>query len=297
MPRRAVARTLRLLVSAGLLLWLATRVSLADAAQAARTMQMPPLVAAAGAIVIGQVLRAVRTCALVRGGVRGADLAPMLRMQMLAFLPGMLSPAKAGELFKVALLRREWGVSVARGTSAFFAERLADVAVLGACAAWGLVVVFGGVIPHAAYGVAAAAGLAAVGGAWVWRANMLPPSLHERMRNAIADVRWVPFAITTVLYWALVVGIVWLFARSAQSAVSYPIMLGAVPLSLLSALLPISFGGFGVRESAMVLLFQHEAVGCTGAQALGIALLYDGLGLGIPALMGLGYVLAGPRHA
>lgn len=288
---------MRLAVSAAVLGWVVTRVPWTEAAATARELRVAPLLAAVVAIVAGQLLRAVRTCALLRAGVRLADLPAMLRMQMLAFLPGLFSPAKAGELVKVEFLRREWGVSVARGTGAFLAERLADVGVLGLWATWGVVAVFGRAMPRLVP-LTAAAALAGCGGAyWLWRTDRVPPAWRDRVRRALADVRWGPALGASVAYWGLVVGIVWLFARSAGSAASYAALAGAVPLSLLTALLPVSFGGFGVREGAMVVLFTHPAVGCTKAEAVAVGLLYDALGLGVPALMGAAYMLGGRRHA
>ena len=279
-----------------MLAWVLTRVPWADTRAAFTQLRLGPLVLAVAVIVAGQVVRAVRTCALVRGGVRAADLPPMLRMQMLAFLPGMLSPAKAGELVKVELLRRQWGISLARGTAAFFTERLADVLVLGAAAAWGLGGVFGQAIPPLAYAGAAAPFVAGVAAYWVWRGDRLPAAWRARIRDGLGGVQWTPVVGASVVYWFLVVGIVWLFARSAGSDVPFLALAGAVPLCLLTALLPVSFGGFGVREGAMVVAFQHAAVGCTAAQAVAISLLYDVVGLGVPALMGVTYMLARPRH-
>lgn len=295
-PRRGLPRAVRIAVSLALLGWLVTRIPPAHLADTARTLRLGPVLVALAAILLGQVLRAVRTCALLRDGVRLADIPPMLRMQMLAFLPGMLSPAKAGELLKVELWRREWDISLARGGAAFFAERLADVAVLGACALWGLAGVFGQTIPRAGYIAAATIVLCLVVGTGAWRAGIAPAGWRDRARDALAQVRWIPFVGASIAYWVLVAGIVWLFARATHSSVPFPVMLGTVPLALLTALAPISFGGFGVREGAMVLLFQQAAVGCTEAQAVAIALLYDVLGLGVPALMGIGYMLARPRH-
>ena len=62
-------------------------------------------------------------------------------------------------------------------------------------------------------------------------------------------------------------------------------------------MIPISFSGFGLREAVMVLLFQRPPVGADYEQALLTSLLYDIVGLGIPALMGVAFWLGGKKDA
>jgi uncharacterized membrane protein YbhN (UPF0104 family) len=52
-------------------------------------------------------------------------------------------------------------------------------------------------------------------------------------------------------------------------------------------MIPISFSGFGVREAAMVIFFQRPPMGTSYEQALLISLMYDIIGLGVPAVMGV----------
>jgi hypothetical protein len=99
----------------------------------------------------------------------------------------------------------------------------------------------------------------------------------------------------TMVYWGVVFLEVWCFCKAAlfDARIWHPAIV--VPPALLTSIIPITFSGFGLREAALILLFQRPPIGTNYEQALLISVMYDIVGLGIPALMGVLFWLSGKR--
>ena len=76
--------------------------------------------------------------------------------------------------------------------------------------------------------------------------------------------------------------------------ISLEILFALTPAALLIAMIPISFGGWGVREVAFVLVLGMASVGATAALSLSIA--FGALRLIVGAIGGLAWVLLNETH-
>ena len=248
-------------------------------------------------IVAGQVVRARRLAVMVLGGEVRGSLWQILRIQMVSFLPGVISPAKVGEVTKVYMLQSELGTPVARGLACFVGERALDLLLLGPLAAIGILVFFraglrvhlssglGLIIPLAVFGLFAAL---AVASPWARKKGV---SLYE-LWQTVSPSRIFEAGFLTLVYWGIVFLEVWCFCKASAIDVRPWSISLVVPPALLSSMIPISFSGFGVREAAMIVLLQKPPVLASYDQALLVSLLYDIIGLGIPILMGILFWLA-----
>lgn len=210
-----------------------------------------------------------------------------------------VSPARAGDLLRVrALQGRAPGGLVLAG---LLAERLMDVAILAAIAAagaawlgrWDLA------LPAAA-ALAAALGLCLLSGCL--REGAAPAAgssrlawLRARARAAagvFARLRRHPGRIALAAaiglgHWMAAILLVRLLFGGVSAPLSMIEVAAAMPLAIFVGLLPVTLGGMGTRDAAMVLLFGAWA---SPEQSLAVALLYTAFVYGFPALIGLPFL-------
>ncbi|MBF0196276.1 MAG: flippase-like domain-containing protein [Planctomycetes bacterium] len=77
--------------------------------------------------------------------------------------------------------------------------------------------------------------------------------------------------LLTSLQWAISIFQVWLFYLEVGSGISILHVAALLPLAILIGLLPISFGGVGTRDTALILLFTPFA---TQVQSFTVGLLF-----------------------
>ncbi len=284
-------------ISVAILLFLFRHANLAQSLSHLSQLRYPFLFLSIILIVAGQVVRARRLAVMVLGGEVRGSLWQILRIQMVSFLPGVISPAKVGEVTKVYMLQSELEVPVARGLACFVGERALDLLLLGPLAAIGIFIFFraglrvqlgsglGLMVALAVFSLFAALALAIL---WARRRGV---SLHE-LWQTVSPSRIFEAGFLTLIYWGIVFLEVWCFCKaSAIDTQPWRISL-VVPPALLSSMIPISFSGFGVREAAMIILLQKPPVLASYDQALLVSFMYDIIGLGIPVLMGILFWLA-----
>jgi len=297
---RRFSTAAKIVVSAIILLVLFRKANLQKGIQLAGAVDFGFILISIALIILAQFVRAFRlTLMLFAGSVR-ENYRRVLRIQMVSFLPGLVSPAKIGEAAKIYLLRSETGVPLGRATACFVAERIFDMLLLVPLAIAGLYLLLGpsltislraGSLFVLAFAVICAAVGVPFGISFARRKGMTVADVW----HAVAPSKLFEAGAVTMLYWGLVFLEVWCFCRAAHfSSAMWKVAL-AVPPALLSSLLPISFSGFGVREAALVFLLQRPSLGATYDQALLISLMYIILGLGVPALMGIFYWMPGKK--
>ena len=114
----------------------------------------------------------------------------------------------------------------------------------------------------------------------------------ERIRRrpaAIASVLGVAF-----VYQLTVVAAAWVAAQVLGIHVGWIAMTAVIPVVAIAQVLPISVGGLGLREGALVLLLHPLGVGATKATALGLLLYAINL---VVSLLGAPAFAVGPRDA
>jgi uncharacterized membrane protein YbhN (UPF0104 family) len=288
-----LSSALKIVVSAAILLFLFRKANLTQGAHHLSQLRYSFILLSVVLIVIGQVLRAQRLSMLVFGGLEKNRVLRILRIQMVSFLPGLISPAKLGEISKVYMLRSEFEVPTARGLMCFAVERLLDLFLLGPLAAIGLYVFFqNGLLFNISeawmqflfLAIIALLGVIALG---IILMRVGGERSFRDMWQTTAPDSVIKASVLTLLYWGVVLMEVWCFCKASgfEAEIWHTAMV--VPTALLSSMIPISFSGFGLREAAMVILFQRPPIGTSYEQALLIGLMYDIIGLGVPAIMGV----------
>ena len=288
---RKLSATLKIIVSAAILLFLFRKANLAQGVQHLSQLRHSFLLLSVVLIIGGQVLRALRLAVMVAGNPKEEMVWRVLRIQMVSFLPGLISPAKLGEVSKVYMLKSELDVPATRGLVCFIMERILDLSLLTPLAVIALYIFFrNGLLfnlkPGWEYSLIAASilfvGAFAAGIMWVRKKEL---SLKD-LWNSVGPDEFIRASVLTIFYWGVVFLEVWCFCRASGFDANAWHMGLVVPPALLSSMIPISFSGFGVREAAMVIFLQRPTIGATYEQALLISLMYDIIGLGVPALMG-----------
>lgn len=298
---RKLSLAAKILISAAILLILFRKANLQHGIHFAGNIRYVFILASVALIVLAQFVRAHRLAVMISGKSPQAAFLPVLRIQMVSFLPGIVSPAKIGEASKIYMLQKQTNTPFGKATACFVAERVLDMLLLVPLALLGLYALLGPSLTISLKsGAVAAILIVAMGMA---AGVPLGVSLAKRRGLTIADIwhaaapsKLLEAGAVTVLYWGLVFWEVWFFCKAALFAPPLWRVATAVPPALLSSLLPISFSGFGVREAALVFLLQRPSIGATYDQALLVSLMYIVFGLGVPALMGLFYWLTGKKH-
>lgn len=93
---------------------------------------------------------------------------------------------------------------------------------------------------------------------------------------------WALAAVSLSIHAASIVGI-WLISRAVGLSVGIGVLLVTVPIALIAAMVPISIGGWGVREGVLVTLLAIYDVARDGALAM--SLLF-GVALALASLPG-----------
>ncbi len=228
----------------------------------------------------------------------------------------LVLPSKLGDLSKGYFLYRTGALDLKRSMNVVVFEKMLDVASLAAFMLAGVVLMLarGGALPVALPAVLAAAGigLLAVGlvaALYVIPLNSFPgmpalmrflgsrPKLH-RFRDLLQSSHEVLALLRAkgAQPWTIVVlsGLIWVFHLVQISF--FFLALGAaaplgqfaslVPLAIFVGLLPLSIGGFGTRDTALILFFPQFAP----SVMLGVA-LYVNLRYILPAVAGIPYLM------
>ncbi len=210
-------------------------------------------------------------------------------------------PSKLGEMSKAYFLNRHSNVALSRGVALVVLEKVLDVAglctlvlvgVLGAPRRGGLEVTAG---------LAALLFIAMVGLLLTLPTRglhrLLPAGwpLMNRLQNLLADwdvtvtawkqrpARLLGIVALSCLLWFLHLLQIYLFFPTLHSTVGIQAVFAYVPISIFIGLLPVTIGGMGTRDSALILLFApYESASVMAGVGLLCSLRY-----GVDTLMGL----------
>jgi uncharacterized membrane protein YbhN (UPF0104 family) len=299
-PLRKFSSILKIIVSVAILVFVFRKVDLSQVDRYTGNIRLSFLLLSVVLIVAGQVVRAWRLAVLLFGAEKGKHLWAVLRIQMVSFLPGVISPAKIGEVTKIFMLQADLDIPTERGLVCFVAERVFDLLVLSPLAAMGLYVFYrAGLdvrLETGWIGLAASA----IG---VFFIALLLGALFARSRGisfgnlwrAVSPKGMVKAGAFSLFYWLIVFLEVWCFCMAAGFDAHPLHMAIVVPPALLSSMLPITFSGFGIRELAMTVLLQSPPVASSYEQAILVSLMYAIVGLGVPALMGVLFWVASKK--
>ncbi len=297
--RRAWPRNvLLILLTVGVFLLLFRKIDVARVLVSMRTIPVTTWLGATLLTLSFPVMSAARWHLVLRAIGHHVPVARCLRIILGIWPLAAISPSKAGDLLKAYSLRRDIGALVVAGT--VLVERALDLVTLAALALVGGLTV----ADRRLVSVAALVLVGVVAGLAVVQLDV-PLPVGQKVRAKARDLmgaaralRRRPLALAlvvglTVLNWLASIVQTGLLFDGVGASVPFAFTLGALPVAIFAGLIPVTFGGMGTRDAAMVVLFAPHA---SGPQALTVGLLYSVFGYWLPALVGLPFMRRALGH-
>lgn len=242
-----------------------------------------------GAILAFIVLRTLRWRALLGPAAGDVPFVRLYIVNCVSVAVASFTPAQAGEVMKIELLKRFGGVARWSGATSFVLERIADLAAILIFAAVGLVAhptalprfgdAYGALVPVALVIICL---LGAVIARTVLRRLPRVPALSRRSLARLV--------LSTGGIWCCVVAGWWISARSVQVHLELIDTFGLVGIVTLGTVLSLLPGGLGVAEALITVVLKRMGYSVADAQATALAVRAFGL-LWIP--IGLVHFVAG----
>ncbi len=300
LTRALGSRTIRLLITAGILAYLATRIDMAEAARAIVRIDPWHLIAVLALVALDRSVMIVRWILLLQATGTNITAPTAARIFFVSSFVGSFLPAGVG-----GDAARAWGLSreTSRGSEALASvavDRLLGVLALVVMACVGLIA---WVPPNGAdWRLPAAAvliALACMAAFWMDRLVrwLVPANRHDgpiarrllRLGDAVSRYRNHRGALAHVMVWSIVVQVLritqaFLLGRGLGIEVGFLYYLLVMPVGLLMLLLPISVSGFGVPQAAIVWLLSPVGVPSEQAFALSTLIVLTGLAGNLPGL-------------
>ncbi len=294
------SRTIRLLITAGILAYLATRIDMAEAARAIVRIDPWHLLTVLGLVALDRSVMILRWVLLLRATGTTITASSAARIFLISSFVGSFLPAGVG-----GDAARAWSLSreTSRGSEALASvavDRLLGVLALVVMALVGLIA---WVPPRGAdWRMPAAAALIAIAcmaAFWMDRLVRLivPADRHDgpiarrllKLGDAVSRYRHHRGALAHVMAWSIVVQLLritqaYLLGRGLGIDVAFSYYLLVMPVGLLMLLLPISVSGFGVPQGVIVWLLSPVGVPSEQAFALSTLIVLTGLAGNLPGL-------------
>lgn len=203
-----------------------------------------------------------------------------------------ISPSKAGDFLKAVSLRSEIRPALVAGS--VLTERVLDVLMLSGFALAG-----GLILGNMRLTVPAALVAGTVLGLLLVAASGIRFPVGRKVQATLADLfRSLklmgsrPWLFTAVLVltagnWLASILQTKLLFHGVGASVPLGFTIAALPIAIFAGLVPVTFGGMGTRDSAMVVLFS---VFTTAQQALAVGLLYSFFGYWLLAVLGIPWI-------
>ena len=201
----------------------------------------------------------------------------------------LISPSRLGDLLRAYALRNE--VRPAKVFASVIADRFFDLLALS------LLCMAGGVVLGKVHSVLVAIGvisaIACIVTLAVW-ADHLP--LGQKFRDRLctfgealrtllrSPALLVKVFLLALLHWIVTAVLFALLFYGVGASIPFGEVLALAPIAIFIGLVPITFGGMGTRDAALVYLF---AASVSTAQALAVGVLYTIFTYGVLALVGL----------
>lgn len=303
---------LRVVVSAALLALLLSRVHLGSVFATGDRSTLPLLAVALGVWFVSVVLATVRWQRTLSALDLPSPLPPLLSHSLAGlFVANFLPSTVGGDVLRVVRLSADTGQAPTSFASVAL-ERLTGFVVLPLLCLTGLLlhpsllrlgtasrlaVALSLLTLLALVAILALAASPRLGGRLADRPNWL--RFVGAVHLALDRLRRRPVAVAGVLaiavcYQLSVVAAVWLAGRALEIPLGWGPALAFVPVMAIAQVLPVSFGGLGLREGALVVLLTP--LGVTTEQAILLGFAIYGLNLGV-SLLGAPALAVGPRDA
>lgn len=291
---------IRLVITAAILAYLATRIDMAEAARAVAAIRLPHLLTVLGLVAIDRAVMVLRWILLLRASGIAISSRDATRLFLVSSFVGSFLPAGVGaDAARAYGLARE-ATSGSEALASVAVDRLLGVLSLVVMGAVGLVVW----APDGRGDWRITAAVVVVAGACVavfwadqWLRWLVPAHRHEgsvtrrvlRLSDAVSRYRNRRGVLVHVMAWSLVVQLLritqaYTLALGLGMTVPFSYFLLFMPIGLLMLLLPISVSGFGLPQAVIVWLLRPMGVPDSSSFALSTLILLTGLAGNLPGL-------------
>lgn len=203
-----------------------------------------------------------------------------------------IAPSKAGDLLKAISFRGEIGILEVGGT--VLVERVLDVIVLATFALLGSLVTQQTLIIRLA-ALAVATGSIGLLLLPLLASRVSKPVLREKLVRAVRVLHalrarpWLALSVIgfTAVNWLASIVQTHLLLLAVGAQPSFLLTSAALPVAIFVGLVPVTIGGMGTRDAALVTLLTPAV---SSAQALTVALLYSFFGYWLLAILGLPFL-------
>lgn len=290
----------RLLITAAILAFLATRIDMAQSARAILRIEPWHLLAVLALVALDRSVMILRWILLLRA--RGTHIAASTaaRIFLISSFVGSFLPAGVGGDAARAWSLTQETVSGSEAVASVAVDRLLGVIALVVMALVGLVVW----VPPSGADWRLPVTAALVGGACLaafWMdhiVRLVVPASRQggpiarrllKLGDAVSRYRDHRGALAHVMFWSIVVQLLritqaYLLGRGLGITVPFTYYLLVMPVGLLMLLLPISVSGFGVPQGIIVWLLAPVGVPSEQAFALSTLIVLTGLAGNLPGL-------------
>lgn len=298
--RLAGSIAVRLVLTAAILGWMATRIDMAAAWHALVSVRLVAVLAVLGLVAIDRVMMIWRWVLLLHGTGTSIAAVDAARIFLESSFVGSFLPAGVG-----GDAARAWSLSRehARGSTALASvavDRLLGIVALAMLVMIGVAVWASYIDPTLRVWVWSLSGLGLAGSAaLLWVDRLARPFFHlvpvsasvrvklERLTGALADYRADPSLLLRVFVLSVLVQILrilqaWVLGIGLGVGVSFLYYFVFMPIGLLMLLLPISVSGFGVPQGVIVWLLRPQGVPDAQSFALSTLIVLSGLAGNLP---------------
>lgn len=213
---------------------------------------------------------------------------------MAAWPLGTITPAKSGDLIKVLFLKNI--LSYSRTTGVILAERVMDVVALSLygivsgllygvdLAVWVCGCIFAGVVLF----------LLVIASPW---AKLVPERFRQITHELLEAIKslylhvgvFLLILVITLSNWAMTFLQIWFCYKAFQASVPFLYIAAALPIAIFIGIIPVTLSGMGIRDGAIVFLFEQYAPYETN---LAVGILYSIFGYWLLSIVGLPFMRA-----
>ncbi|HII71282.1 TPA: flippase-like domain-containing protein [Candidatus Woesearchaeota archaeon] len=235
-------------------------------------------------------LVALRWKLLVSGLDYDLDFWKSLSMIFGTFPINAITPSKAGDVIKVFFLRKH--IIKSKVLGAVICERLFDLAFLVLLCFFGVFTLDSVFILVLAAFVFVASLVAFLALSINWR---FKSDFFSRLKDFQACFKEIRKDASLVLFISLITLVVWILAvvqsfvffLALGVQIPFTTVLTGMPIAIFIGLIPITLGGMGTRDAAIIYMFSDFA---SSAQLLGVGLLFSFFRYWILSLFGLPFL-------
>lgn len=218
---------------------------------------------------VANALRVWRWQMLTHGVGLSSPLSTAWRAYNIGLFLATITPAKVGELGRVAYLKKDRaGASLAAGL--FLFERLGDIGTMGIFALVSIAFVFGIRWFALITAIIVGAMIVALVIALCTR-HFVPDALRQVLRRAGSMRVLLPFIALTLITWAIYFAWCLSFAWAVGITIPVSALFASFTLAAAVAILPIAPSGLGTRDAALLSLLARYGV--APSQAVAVSLL------------------------